>query len=276
MFPFWDLAIAPILDAIGARRVVEIGALRGETTTRMLERLGPDAELHVIDPVPAFDPSEHERDFPGRYRFHRALSLDVLPTLEPVDAALIDGDHNWYTVFHEMKALADVASSAGARLPVMILHDVAWPYGRRDLYYDPATIPEEHRQPYAQKGISMGRSTLVNSGGLNPTMCNAIEEGGPRNGVMTAVDDFVAQHPEPLHVLVIPIYFGLAIVVEGRASPTPPSCGRCSTTSRAPRVATTSSGSASTSVSRRCPSSTPSSTRAKRSSIGRPGATSRC
>ena len=96
----------------------------------------------------------------------------------------------------------------------MILHDVGWPYGRRDLYYDPDTIPEEHRQPYAQKGISMGRSTLVNSGGLNPTMYNAVEEGGPRNGVMTAVDDFVAEHHEPLQVLVLPIYFGLAIVVE--------------------------------------------------------------
>jgi cephalosporin hydroxylase len=214
MFPFWDLAIAPILDAIGARRVVEIGALRGETTTRMLERLGPDAELHVIDPVPAFDPSEHERLFPGRYRFHRDLSLNVLPTLEPMDAALIDGDHNWYTVFHEMKALADVSAANGAPLPVMILHDVGWPYGRRDLYYDPDTIPEEFRQPYAQKGISMGRSTLVNSGGLNPTMYNAIEEGGERNGVMTGVDDFVAQHLEPLEVLVLPLYFGLAIVAE--------------------------------------------------------------
>ena len=56
MFPFWELAIAPILEAVEARRVVEIGALRGETTVLMLERLGPDAELHVIDPVPDFDP----------------------------------------------------------------------------------------------------------------------------------------------------------------------------------------------------------------------------
>ena len=44
-------------------------------------------------------------------------------------------------------------------------------------------------------------------------MCNAEEEGGPRNGVMTALDDFIAEHPRPLR-LVIPIYFGLAIVVE--------------------------------------------------------------
>ena len=45
-------------------------------------------------------------------------------------------------------------------------------------------------------------------------MWNAEEEGGPRNGVMTALEDFIAEHPRPLRKLVIPIYFGLAIVVE--------------------------------------------------------------
>ena len=45
-------------------------------------------------------------------------------------------------------------------------------------------------------------------------MYNALEEGGPRNGVMTGVDDFVAEHDKPLRVVVLPIYFGLAIVVE--------------------------------------------------------------
>src|SRR5947208_5578900 len=99
MFPLWDVAIAPVLEAAGAKRIVEIGALRGETTTRMFERLGADAELHVIDPKPEFDPADHERQFPGRYFLHQARSLDVLPTLGPMDAALIDGDHNWYTVY---------------------------------------------------------------------------------------------------------------------------------------------------------------------------------
>ena len=46
MFPFWDLAVAPVLEAAEAKRVVEVGALRGETTALMLDRLGPDSELH--------------------------------------------------------------------------------------------------------------------------------------------------------------------------------------------------------------------------------------
>jgi cephalosporin hydroxylase len=214
MFPLWDAAIAPVLHAAGVTRVVEIGALRGETTVKMLHDLGPDAELHVIDPVPDFDPREHESEFPGRYYFHQALSLDVLPTLEPMDAALIDGDHNWYTVYNELRMLAAGARRAGAPMPVMIMHDVLWPYGRRDLYYSPDQIPDEFRQPHAQRGIKPSMKRLAAVGGLNPTMHNAIEEGGPRNGVMTALDDFVAEYDKPLRVLVLPIYFGLAIVVE--------------------------------------------------------------
>ena len=215
MFPLWDVAIAPVIRAAGARRVVEIGALKGENTKQILDVLGPDAELHVIDPVPDFDPAEHERRFAGRYVFHQDLSLNVLSGLAPMDAALIDGDHNWYTVYHELRALSDVARRAGEPLPVLVLHDVAWPYGRRDQYYAPETIPEQHQQPHRQAGIRPGRAKLVPSGGgLNPTMWNAEEEGGPRNGVMTALDDFIAEYDQPLRLVEIPIYFGLAIVVE--------------------------------------------------------------
>ena len=214
MFPLWHVAIAPVLHAARARRVVEIGALRGETTERMLADLGPDAELDVIDPEPGFDPADHERRFAGRYRFHRGLSLDVLPTLGPLDAALIDGDHNWYTVSHELRLLAGGARRHGTALPILVLHDVLWPYGRRDLYYAPERIPAEFRHAYAQAGMNPGQAGLHPTKGLNPRMFNAEQEGGPRNGVMTALEEFLAGHPRPVRTLVIPIYFGLAIAVE--------------------------------------------------------------
>jgi cephalosporin hydroxylase/GT2 family glycosyltransferase len=214
MYQLWDDVVAPVIDALGARRVIEIGALRGETTKRMLERLGPECELHVIDPEPQFDPAEHERAFPGRYHFHRGTSHDVLPGLPPADAVLVDGDHNWYTVYHELRMLADTARRVGLRLPVLVLHDVGWPYGRRDLYYEPERIPAEFRQEYLRAGMRPGESNLVWFGGLNRHMANARHEGGPRNGVMTALDDFVAEHPQPLRTVVLPIFFGLGIVAE--------------------------------------------------------------
>ena len=39
MFPFWEKVVAPLLDAAGVRRLVEIGALRGENTQLILDRL---------------------------------------------------------------------------------------------------------------------------------------------------------------------------------------------------------------------------------------------
>ena len=216
MHPLWDTIIEPAIVASRAKRVVEIGALRGETTTRLLDLLGPDAEIHVIDPVPNFDPTDHARRFPGRYVFHREPSHSVLPSLQAVDAALIDGDHNWFTVLGELRMLRDAARSAGAPLPLLVMHDVGWPYGRRDLYYDPDRIPPDQRQPYATKGMVPGRSALVDEGGLNPQLANALAEGGPRNGVLTALEDFAAEHDRPLRTVIVPVYWGLALVAEER------------------------------------------------------------
>jgi len=214
MFPLWDAAIAPVLRAARPRRLVEIGALRGETTSLTLDFLEPDAEFHVIDPAPGFDPTESEQRFSGRFFFYADLSHNVLPTLPAMDAALIDGDHNWYTVYNELKLLAATSQTAGSPLPLLIMHDVGWPYGRRDLYYAPEQIPEEFRQPYRHAGMRPGIKELVPSGGLNPTMCNAEEEGGPRNGVMTALEDFLAEYDRPVRTVVVPVFFGLAIVAE--------------------------------------------------------------
>jgi cephalosporin hydroxylase len=216
MFPFWESVVAPLIAASRAKRIIEIGALRGETTVLMLDALGPDAELHVVDPVPSFDPDEHVRRFPGRYIFHRDLSLNVLPEAGAFDVALVDGDHNWYTVYNELQLLREASRREDRALPLLILHDVCWPYGRRDLYYNPAEIPPEFRQPYARRGMRPGRDKLLPGGGMNITLHNAEVEGGPRNGVMTALDDFLAEHDQPVRLLVIPIYFGLAIVAEER------------------------------------------------------------
>jgi cephalosporin hydroxylase len=214
MYPFWETVVAPIIEAAEARRIVEIGALRGETTVLLLDALAPNSEIHVIDPLPEFDPGEHERRFPGRYVFHRDLSLNVLDDIGAFDVALVDGDHNWYTVYNELRALARTSRAAGAALPVLVLHDVCWPYVRRDLYYAPDQIPTEYRQPFAMRGMRPGRAALLPGGGMNATLHNATSEGGPRNGVMTALDDFIAEHDRPLRRVVLPFYFGLAIVVE--------------------------------------------------------------
>ena len=39
MFPFWESIVAPVIRATGAKRFVEIGALRGENTQQIIDRL---------------------------------------------------------------------------------------------------------------------------------------------------------------------------------------------------------------------------------------------
>jgi hypothetical protein len=213
IFPFWETVIAPLVRAVAPSTVVEIGALRGDTTISLLESLGSDVRLHVIDPVPQFDPAEHAHRFRGEYIFHHETSLNVLPTLEPVDVALIDGDHNWYTVYNELRLLESQARAAGQPPPVCILHDVSWPYGRRDGYYAPEQIPPRFRQPNALLGLERGNAGLLTEGGLNRHVWNAEHEGGSRNGVRTALDDFLVDHPSAFRAVVLDFFVGLAIVV---------------------------------------------------------------
>jgi hypothetical protein len=185
MWQFWDSAIQPLLSASRPVTVVEIGAAEGHNTRRLAEWCASNgAVLHSIDPKAAFDVEPLERAFPQAFVMHRALSLEVLPGLAGIDAVLIDGDHNWYTVIEELRVLR------GSRWPLVLLHDIGWPYGRRDMYYDPDTIPAACIQPYERQGIVFGQSTL-SPHGINKRAMNATKEGGPRNGVLTAVEDFM-------------------------------------------------------------------------------------
>jgi hypothetical protein len=205
---FWSKVIRPILGAAQPDVVVEVGAGAGRNTRRLARFCrSRGASLHVIDPAPRFEPA----GLKDGVEFHQGLSLDVLPDLGPVDVALIDGDHNWYTVNRELQLLQRAARSADRLTPLAICHDVCWPYGRRDMYHDPETIPPEHRNPWERAGIVPGSSALVDRG-LNSGFANAREEGGPRNGVMTAIEDFVASAGEPLELTVLPVLHGLAIV----------------------------------------------------------------
>ena len=143
--------------------------------------------------------------------FHGSSSLEALAAIPEIDAALIDGDHNWHTVSAELGLLAEGATRANAPLPLVLAHDAGWPYGRRDMYYDPHSIPAEHRHDAARAGIAPGRSKL-GSPGINAHLWNATTEGGPRNGVLTAIEDFVEGYPEQCELLVIEGWHGLAVL----------------------------------------------------------------
>jgi Methyltransferase domain len=211
---FWQPVVQPLLEAAEPRVVVEIGAHVGQTTRPLLE-LGAERDfvVHSIDPAPGpnFTPDDLEARYGDRFQFHKATSLDQLPLIEKIDVVMVDGDHNWYTVHNELKILARQVER-GRPFPLTFVHDIGWPYGRRDLYYDPETIPSDQRQPHAKQGLTPGNGGLSGSEGLNPRLHNAETEGAPRSGVRTAVEDFLSEADLPIRFTVVEGFHGLGIL----------------------------------------------------------------
>ncbi len=198
----WTPLMRPIIEKINARYIVEVGSATGGNTWSILEYCRDhDAHMTAIDPFPSFDIEKYKREFGDRFQMCTELSLDALPHLKDYDVILIDGDHNWYTVYHELKVLEETFK--GKKFPVVFLHDVGWPYARRDGYYNPDDIPEKFRQPYKQEGMRPGQRKLIKNGGLNSDLYNAVDENTPRNGVLTGVEDFVRESDRELSLKIV-------------------------------------------------------------------------
>jgi hypothetical protein len=202
-------ALLGVLDAVGARSVVEVGAYAGDLTRVLVDwasRTG--ATVQAVDPSPRPALVEMAQRSEG-LELIRETSLEALPKIEMPDVAIIDGDHNYWTVFEELRIIGERAP--GTELPLLLFHDVCWPHGRRDDYFSPDLIPADYRQPLipAGEGIFPG-DPGSRRGGL-PYPRSAAREGGPRNGVLTAVEDFVAAR-EGLRLAVVPAFFGFGAV----------------------------------------------------------------
>lgn len=211
--------ILPILDFVKPRKMVEIGSEHGGLTTILGEwAVLNGAQLTSVDPAPSSKFREWAATAPAFTHIERP-SLDVLGELTEVDCWFIDGDHNWYTVYHELQLI-----SAHAELhqkPMLVfLHDVGWPNARRDAYYAPERIPEQFRQPYSYDiGVTLDQGDLVHGGWRgHGAFAWATHEFGPRNGVLTAVEDFAEPFGEQLAFALIPGVFGLGILFSGEAS----------------------------------------------------------
>ncbi|MFA6599610.1 MAG: class I SAM-dependent methyltransferase [Candidatus Omnitrophota bacterium] len=207
---FFNKIIKPYISKNKCVDVCEIGASCGNHSDCLI---GIDAiRLTIVDPC-------LDADLGGKYKDNQkvdvwqGLSLNVLRKMSgKFDCILIDGDHNWYTVFNELKSIRerDMLRKGG----VIFLHDVCWPYGRRDMYYIPSSIPDEFRHPHAKKGIVRIQPQLSEFSGMNASVDNAIYEGGERNGVLTAIEDFLKVYGREYFFIVLRQQYGLGILIK--------------------------------------------------------------
>jgi hypothetical protein len=201
------------LDLAGVRTIVEIGSESGGMTRTLAGWTGErGGHLYSVEPSPAPEVVElHERS--ERFTLVRGLSPDALAGIPPCDAYIVDGDHNNWVVTRELGAIY-----ADGRRPLSVLHDVGWPCARRDQYYAPHVLPPEGVHPHSwDRGKVLDSPELVRGGFRGPLdFASALREGGPGNGVLTAVEQFLSARDD-LAYRHIPAIFGVGVIFPSAA-----------------------------------------------------------
>lgn len=196
--------------------VVEIGSESGAVSARLADvAAARGGRLWVVEPSPSARLRRLAAE-QGHVRLVEGFSPAVLAGLPTAGLYVVDGDHNYVTVRGELKEVFGRADAAGS---LAVLHDVGWPSGRRDQYYAPERLHDEDVHPHSfTRGAVVGQAELAGEGqGFRGegAFAFALHEGGPRNGVLTAVEDVLAEDPD-LALLTTPLVFGVGVV--GRRS----------------------------------------------------------
>jgi hypothetical protein len=215
---FSDL-ILEALKLADAKTVIEIGAEYGGMSALLAESCrARGGQFTTIDPAPKREFHDWLSANPD-VRHLAKTSLAAFDDISEADAWLVDGDHNWYTVYHELRHIEAISRRTGK--PVLVfLHDIGWPCGRRDSYYAPERIPPEYRQPHSYDGgATLEHEALVSGRGFRGmgNFAFATLAGGARNGVMTAIDDFLAEAlrtGKEYGFAEIPAVFGLGVLFD--------------------------------------------------------------
>jgi hypothetical protein len=216
--------IAPLIDALEPRTIVEIGAGSGDLTRKLLVAPGAArATIHAVDPAPALDP-ELVEGAGERLRIHPERAIDAIDGIDAADLAILDGDPNWYETYHEMTMLINAAKRAGRPAPLFAVHHIHWPFGRRDGYHDPDAIPEAHRHQYTDLGL-VPSSREPTPEGLRLTPYCAVRDFEPRSGVLTGVKDAIADSDLEWTVVELPGFNGCAVLAEAALLEEKPALG---------------------------------------------------
>ena len=207
--------IKDIIACTKPERVLEIGSEAGGFSARLAELSQVlNYRLTTVEPYP--NAKNHAlADRFDAYELVVGKSLEYLANLSVrPEVTIVDGDHNYYTVFHELEHLLREPLPTSFAI---LLHDVGFPGAYRDMYYDPADIPKEWLHPYSFfDGALPGVPGLVAGAGFSGAghVALACREGGPKNGVRPAIDDVLAQHPQ-LRYEQVEAVFGLGIIFSG-------------------------------------------------------------
>ena len=167
-------------------QILEIGVDRGQTALPLLHNLisrdvdfvfyGVDIreDETFLNQIDKMDGVVYDRaDKKCNYFYCIANSLDFLPKIKQdsegaaFDLILVDGDHNYQTVFAELSHI----NSLSHKYSLIALDDYSKKYARKDQFY--SDHPGYENLPHKD-----------------------LDKNSSKQGVMTAVEDFISQNPQ--------------------------------------------------------------------------------
>ena len=215
---FYADLIARLAELSPNPHVVEVGSESGEMSVVLADITKiRGGDLYVVEPSPAtrLTGLAATRD---NVHVVESLSPDALHGLPTAGTYLLDGDHNYAVVTGELE---QILSRPEGKDSVIVLHDVGWPCARRDMYYAPDALAKDAVHPHSfTRGVVLDDSELAPAGhGFRSrgSYAIALHEGGARNGVLTAIEDVLAGHPDA-QLLTTPLVFGLGVIAHRSSS----------------------------------------------------------
>ena len=202
-----------IVRSLRPKAVVYLGNDR-TCITRLLELCSADgAVLHVVHPSFEADVHALKDGFGSCLMVHEEWGLNAIPKIHNADFVLLDHDYNWYIAYHSLLSIEKHMRNEGDTLPVIAVFSTGWPYGRRDAYLYPESTPIAYQHAVSTGGLIPGSGKPQDGGGMFQGRQHALYEQTPRNGVRTAIEDFLQQTTVTFQVLFIPGFGGQSILI---------------------------------------------------------------
>ena len=198
MFNFFDLDIIPtFLSRFNVGKILVIGlsneVIINEIVNYCIDKNcsinAIDSKINLMELIDGYDDLDDKTK--KNITYFKGDSLDILPELYDFDAVFINDDPNWYTVYNEL----NIIKNNNENFPIVFVCNNKYPHKRRDSYINPEKIPEEYKNecykdlPILYEEDGETKRTMVKDG-----FCHAIHKDTPKNGVLTAIEDFIKEN----------------------------------------------------------------------------------
>ena len=220
MYNFFELGIIPtFLSGFEVKKVLMIGLTNETILNEILSYcINNNAELYTIDSNSNINDLINKNyitydnldNFKETITHFNEKSLDILPDLKSFDTIFIDDDPNWYTVYNEFELI----KKNNPNFPLVFVCNNKYPYKRRDAYTNPKDIPKKYiNECSTELPIIFEENGQTKNIMINDNLCHALYENTPKNGVLTAIEDFLNENPS-LKLLEINPLEGIYLIYE--------------------------------------------------------------